>query len=199
MFKVNNRNTRKKLNKLKFFKASCPRDLSHVRFHPGVKFAQGWNYVWLWRNFCNQSHFLPEVKSHPGVISPVLQIGAKFHPGANSVWFQRVTAMNFQPSLILCAMLWFIQKILSHYHYFLFLNNVQMASFGFFFKEAKTQKAFFLWQNKTLMNWYNQLLGSSPGSSSLKWAKKVELLLHASSLVAWPFQTQYSSKLWLLF
>ena len=30
-------------------------------------------------------------------------------------------------------------------------------------------------------------------------AKKVELFLHFSSLVAWPFQTEYSSKSWHLY
>ena len=49
---------------------------------------------------------------------------------------------------ILCAMLWLIQKIFSHYHYFLYLNNwynVQIASFRIFwkklyFKRSKTWK-----------------------------------------------------------
>ena len=73
-----------------------------------------------------------------GDFAPVLKTGAKFHPGVNSVWFQRVTAINFKPGLILCAMLWLIQKILSRYHYFLCLHdwyNVQAASFGIFFKK----------------------------------------------------------------
>ena len=43
--------------------------------------------------------------------------------GANSVWFQRETAINFYPGHIFCVMLLLIQKILSHYHYFLCLNN----------------------------------------------------------------------------
>ena len=75
----------------------------HVRFRPTVKL------------------FLPLVviRFTRGEISPyrdftsVLKTGVKFHPGANSVWFQRVTAINVQPGLILCAMLWLIQKILS--------------------------------------------------------------------------------------
>ena len=61
--------------------------------------------------------------------------GLKFHPAANSEWFQRVTAINLQRDRILSAMLWLIQKILSHYHCFLCLNNwysMQVASFGNF-------------------------------------------------------------------
>ena len=50
------------------------------------------------------------------------------------------------------------------------------------------------------MNWENQLPGPSPGSSFLKWnflgPKKVELFLYTSSLVACPFQMQYSLKSW---
>ena len=106
-------------------------------------------------------------RSNRGEISPrgdftsVLKTKAIFHPGINSVWFHSVTAINFHPSLILCAirdhlfstyakfseklifhtpwyahvrnvsfsenlayvlnrwtLLWLIQKILSHYHYF---------------------------------------------------------------------------------
>ena len=62
---------------------------------------------------------------------------SKFHPGGNSVWSQRATAINFQPGPVLCSMLWLIQKILLHYHYFFCLNNwynVQLASFVIFVK-----------------------------------------------------------------
>ena len=50
------------------------------------------------------------------------------------------------------------------------------------------------------MNWDNQLPGSSCGSYhplyELFRAKKVEHFLHTFTLVAWPFQMQYSSKSW---
>ena len=69
------------------------------------------------------------------------------------------------------------------------------------FKRSKNwQKFFFLWTKETLMNWDNQLPGSSCGSYhplyELFRAKKVEHFLHTFTLVAWPFQMQYSSKSW---
>ena len=100
-----------------------------------------------------------------------------FDPRANYTWFQRVTVVSFQPSLILCAMLRLLQKILSHYHYFLCLNNyynVQVASFGIFLKftlkswSKNWKKHFFYEKNEKLTNWDNQIPCSSPRSSSLK-------------------------------
>ena len=122
------------------------------------------------------------MKFHPGMILPrSLKTEVKFHPGANSVCFQRKPAIIFNPALF-CGQCY-------DYHYFLCLKNwksLQVAPFGIFLKftlkslskvyfkrtktwRNKTKKTFFLWKNETLTNWDNQRPGSSPGWSSLKW------------------------------
>ena len=72
----------------------------------------------------------------------------------------------------------------------------------FTLKEAKTEKKIFSMKNWDTNELRQRLPSSSLGSSSLEWIvvepKKVELFLHSSSLAAWPFQKQYSSKLWHL-
>ena len=137
-----------------------------------------------------KKHMWVVTRSNRGEISPrgdftsVLKTKAIFHPGINSVWFHSVTAINFHPSLILCAirdhlfstyakfseklifhtpwyahvrnvsfsenlayvlnrwtLLWLIQKILSHYHYFFvkvffFRCNMNVSTFGVFFKST---------------------------------------------------------------
>ena len=65
---------------------------SHMKFLPGVKLP-------LWNHPCRD-----EI-SPPGDFT-----GVKFHPGNNSVCFQRVTAINFQPSLIVCTMLYNVNR-----------------------------------------------------------------------------------------
>ena len=95
--------------------------------------------------FVSSHTFYPRWNFTPGWLHFRLKTKAKFHPGTNSVWFQRVTAINFQPGLILCAVLWLSRKYF-HTHCFLCLNNywynVRIASFGknFNLKEAKTEK-----------------------------------------------------------
>ena len=119
----------------------CP---SRMRFHLG-EIAPVYE-----ETFVSSHMFWGEI-SPQGDFASVLKTGAKFHPGANSVWFQRVTAISFNPGLILWAMLWLIQKMLSHYHYFLCSNNwynVQIASSWIFLKdftlkEGKTEKNVF--------------------------------------------------------
>ena len=59
-----------------------------------------WDLASEWNNASEITHV--EVKFKAGVILRHV----KFHFGTNSVWFQRVTAFNFQPGLIVCAMLY---------------------------------------------------------------------------------------------
>ena len=102
-----------------------------MRFPPRVKWPLSMRKLLWVVTRCTRSKI-----SFQGNFTSALKTGAKFHSGANSLCFQYVTATNFWPSLILWPMLWLMQKILSHNHYFVCLNNwnnVQVASFRIFF------------------------------------------------------------------
>ena len=71
---------------------------SQVRFRQGVILT-----------LSMKKHMWVVTRSNRGETSPrgdftsVLKTEAIFHPGINSVWFHRVTAINFHPGLIMCA------------------------------------------------------------------------------------------------
>ena len=173
-------------------KGTCISKKSHsgVKFYPGVNFtsptcnmpletcqtwdfAPGWNYPCLWETSISSHTFYPRWNFNPGRFHLGLKDRSEvFTPGL-TVWFQRVTAINFQPDLILCATLWLIQKILSNYYYFLCLNNwynVQIASFAIFLKKLyfkrskKWKKNFFFYMKK----WETSKL-RQPTSQLISW------------------------------